>query len=127
VLRERDVVLRARVPLLRGLAPDFARGVDAATDLPPPLERFAPVLDDFARVVVDLRAPDLALDVDALERVPVDFRLAPPRDELEVELLPVADSSVAHLPESTRCAASATASAIKDPSFVALDITFVAA
>lgn len=123
-------MLRSRVPLLRGLAAaaDFAREPDPAADLLAPLERFAPVLDDFARLVVVLRAPDFARDVDDLERVPADLRPPAPRDELEAELLPPLDeSSVAHLPDSTRCAASATASAINEPSFVALDITFVAA
>jgi hypothetical protein len=36
-------------------------------------------------------------------------------------------SSIGHLPDMTRCAASATASAISAPSFVALDITDLAA
>ena len=127
MLRERDVVPRDRVPLLRGLAPDFTPEVEAA-DLLAPLERFALVPDAFARPVVDFPAPpDFARDAVDLERLPVDFRFPAPREELEAELLPVPDSSVAHLPDSTRCAASATASAISEPSLVALDITFVAA
>ena len=36
-------------------------------------------------------------------------------------------SSAAHLPDITRCAASATASAIIEPSLVALDMTLLAA
>jgi hypothetical protein len=39
----------------------------------------------------------------------------------------VAPSSPVHLPDNTRCAASATASAMIEPSLVALDIMFVAA
>ncbi len=39
----------------------------------------------------------------------------------------VADASTVHLPESRRCAASATASAISEPSFVALAATLLAA
>ena len=128
MLRERDVVPRDRVPVLRGLAPDFAREVEAVAALLAPLDRFALVPDDFARPVVDFRAPpDFARDAVDLERVPVDFRFPAPREELEAELLPLEDSSVAHLPDNTRCAASATASAISEPSFVALDITLVAA
>lgn len=128
MLRERVVVLRARVPLLRGLAPDFARALVPVADLLAPLDRLALVLDDFARLVVDLRAPAFARDVEALDRVPADFRLLALRDELEAELLPpLEDSPVAHLPDSTRCAASATASAISEPSLVALVMTLVAA
>ncbi|HEV2594221.1 MAG TPA: hypothetical protein VGU01_03375 [Sphingomicrobium sp.] len=41
--------------------------------------------------------------------------------------VPLEDSSLVHLPDITRCAASATASAISDPSLVALDITLFAA
>jgi hypothetical protein len=126
-------VLRDRVPLLRDLPPvpaaDFAREVGAVEDLLAPLERFAPVPDDFARVVPDLRAPapmDFLADADDLERVPADLR--PLREEVDAEPPPpLDDSSDAHLPDSTRCAASATASAISEPSLVALDITLVAA
>ena len=134
VPRVREDVLRDRVPVLRDfavpLAGDFARELAPVEDLAAALERFAPALDDFARLVVDLRALVLEVfprDADDLERVPADLR-PPARDELEAELLPpLDDSSDAHLPDSTRCAASATASAISEPSFVALDITLVAA
>jgi hypothetical protein len=63
----------------------------------------------------------------------VDFfaRVAPAADRLERAVLFLAPlvpaSSSGHLPVITRCAASATASAIKAPSLLALDITVVAA
>ena len=49
-----------------------------------------------------------------------------PRDADELELAPGL-SSADHLPDITRCAASATASAINVPSLVALAITLLAA
>lgn len=61
----------------------------------------------------------------AVERVaePVEAALA-----LLLPLLPVLpEPSIDHLPESTFCAASATASAIREPSLVALDMTDLAA
>jgi hypothetical protein len=67
-----------------------------------------------------LRAPLLAvlvLRVVEPERAPLDEE----RDELELSSSPV------HLPDSTRWAASATASAISEPSLVALDTMLVAA
>jgi hypothetical protein len=76
-----------------------------------------PAVEDFAREAV-LR-PLLAL------RVPL-LRDAPPDDEPPEP--PLLDpSSALHLPDITRCAASATASAISDPSLVALDIMLLAA
>ena len=54
----------------------------------------------------------------AVERFAVDFRA--------VDAAEVPPSSV-HLPDNTRCAASATASAISEPSLVALAATLVAA
>jgi hypothetical protein len=65
---------------------------------------------DFARVEL-LRAPD--------------ERFAPVRDEVVEPVL--ASMSIVHLPDITRCAASATASAINEPSFVALAIMLLAA
>jgi hypothetical protein len=135
VLRERVAVLRDRVPLPRDLAPapaaDFAGERVAVEVFAAPFDRFAPVLEDFARLVLDLRAPELvdfARDVEDLDRAPADLRPPAPREELEAEPLPpLDDSSDDHLPDSTRCAASATASAISEPSLVALDITLVAA
>jgi hypothetical protein len=67
-----------------------------------------------------LRAPLLAvlvLRVVEPERAPLDEE----RDELELSSSPV------HLPDSTRWAASATASAISEPSLVALDTMLLAA
>lgn len=109
---------------------DFAfrveRGFVCAGD-----ERDALVLAAFARVAVDLRAPLLARDV-AFRGVLVFFRvpllfLAPLRAERDAEPLELDLSSVVHLPDMTRCAASATASAIIEPSLVALDMTLLAA
>ncbi|MBA3730724.1 MAG: hypothetical protein H0W92_07990, partial [Sphingomonas sp.] len=110
VVRLRAAELERRfvavVVALRGLA------VFAALSLAPALEALLAVVlllrgAVVLRVVVALRAGvDLAL-------------LADDADEL-------ATSSV-HLPDNTRCAASATASAISDPSFETLLITLVVA
>jgi hypothetical protein len=73
--------------------------------------RFAAVL----RVPVDLRPP-------------VDLRAPVERGRLELaDPLEEALSSSVHLPDRTRCAASATASAISEPSFDALPTTALAA
>ena len=48
------------------------------------------------------------------------------RDEPEL-VLALAVPSIVHLPDMTRCAASATASAISEPSLVALAIILLAA
>ena len=92
---------------------------------------------DFVAVVrlaaVDFRAVDLraaglravvfrALDLRAVDLRAVDLR-APPVDE--AARAGVASSD--HLPDMTRCAASATASAINAPSLVALEATLLAA
>ena len=119
------------------------RLVAAPDDFAAPVERFAagffaadervdaapPVL---ARVEV-LR-PEAFVppeEVDELLRAPPERdALARPllRDPPEAEpVLALASPSIVHLPDMTRCAASATASAMMEPSFVALDITFVAA
>jgi hypothetical protein len=90
--------------------------------------RLAPPLEDFARAVVDRLAVErFAVERLAVDRLAVDLR-APLRDE------PVADvaravepSSLLHLPDITRFAASATASAISEPNLVALAIMLVAA
>jgi hypothetical protein len=87
-------------------------------------ERLAPLAEDFARVVlaflvVDLRPPDLverAPELAAADRPPL---LEPPPEE--------PPSSAPQRPERTRCAASATASAMIEPSRVALDTAAVAA
>jgi hypothetical protein len=79
---------------------------------------------------VDLRVLDLAvaaLVAGALRVAPVfrgAARLATGFDE---EVPVEAEPSSAHFPDRTRCAASATASAISDPSFEALLIICVAA
>ena len=75
---------------------------------------------DFARVdrlAVDLRAP-----VERLAAVLRAGLAAPPAlDEVD------ADPSMFHFPDITRCAASATASAMIEPSLVALDTLLLAA
>ena len=99
VLRDDD----ARVPVER-LDEDFAV---LARAVPPLLLRAPPVL---------LRVPLLRAEA---ERRPVE-----PEDE-ELELLPL--SSSVHLPDMTRCAASATASAISEPRRDALETIVLAA
>jgi hypothetical protein len=86
----------------------------------------APADDDFVELL-DLRAPDdFAFEPD--DRDPEVLREPLPRDEEEeLELPEVALPSTVHLPDITRCAASATASAISEPSLVALCITLLAA
>lgn len=108
-------------------------------------ERLAPLAEDFARFAPDFFAP---LERDELEpdflavplllerfaperelddlRAPLDLEPEPADEEVELPPLP-ADISVVHLPDITRCAASATASAISEPSFVALAMTLLAA
>jgi len=125
----RDVVLRERVlverfAVLRGdlaapvaalfVAERFAAGFRAVD------ERAAAPVEDFARVEdadrfdVDLRAPPLLL-------LRADEDADPP-------LLPVlAEPSKFHFPDITRCAASATASAMIEPSLVALETMLLAA
>lgn len=153
--RPRVVVPRLRVPLAlfvvpvderdpAGFAPplrDAPVPADAADELVP-VERlaFEPLLAD--RLLVEPVPAERALfeaverDVperDAVERDlvarapdvpdPVDFeRLVLPLPPLEAPLC----SSV-HLPDITRCAASATASAMIEPSRVALETTVLAA
>ena len=154
--RPRVLLLRDRVLVLRGLDAverddaDLRAPVDlrAVPDLAAPEERLAPELADFARVDVFfapaerdfVAAPLLArfaverelVDLRALlARVPLLRDDADPvlpllREDEEPELAPD-PSLVLHLPDITRCAASATASAMIDPSFVALDMTLLAA
>ena len=127
-------MLRERAPLLRDFADPvafFAAGLRAVE------ERLVPPLDDLARVEVDFLAGlRLAVERFAAERFAVVLRAPPDRfaaprlDPEELELPPevaLALPSIDHLPVMTRCAASATASAISEPSFVALAMTFVAA
>lgn len=106
----------AAPPVARFAVDRFAgafRAVDA---------RLAPALDDFARDAADRFAAGLR----AVERFAVDFRagFAAVLEELDdVD----AEPSIDHLPDITRCAASATASAMIAPSFVALDAIALAA
>ena len=80
------------------------------------------------RVPLDLRVPVAALRVPLALRVPVlrdeVARCAVERDE-EPEVPPL--SSSVHLPDITRCAASATASAISEPRRDALETIVLAA
>jgi hypothetical protein len=121
----REEVLRFRVLLRAGffgaaLVALFARVAGAL--------RVAPVrvdaeVDDFARDEVAF----LAVLRLAVERLAVDLRAPLLRDEDAAEVARLDPSSAVHLPDITRCAASATASAINVPSFVALAITLLAA
>ena len=121
--RFRERVLRAREDVLRGFAARLAAGLRAVAERPVPVDDFAPDVDAFFAV------PRFAVDRFAADRLAVDLR-APVRraddDELEAEPALALPSTV-HLPDMTRCAASATASAINDPSLVALAITLLAA
>jgi hypothetical protein len=137
VVRERDPVLLRRVLVLRG---DFAAAVERPTaalpaeDLRAADDRLDADPVDFARLEVDFFA---ALGRDAAERAPLDFDrddVLRPLVERRVLLdlapppVPTTDSTSAlHLPDMIRCAASATASAINDPSLVALEATLLAA
>jgi hypothetical protein len=128
VLRERDVLARFGF-----VAPELAVLVRELEDaLRVPVERDAPEPDDFARLELDFLAPPLArapLAFELPERAPLDLRAPLVRDEDdEPDFVPaLALPSTVHLPDITRCAASATASAISEPSLVALAITLFAA
>jgi hypothetical protein len=104
----------------------FAAGLRAAD------VRLAPAVADFAREPVERFAVErfaverFAVERLAVERFAVDLRAPPRADEPEL-VLALAPPSIDHLPDMTRCAASATASAISEPSFVALDATLLAA
>lgn len=131
----REDVLRERADVLRDFAAPldfFAAGLRAAE------ERLVPPLDDLARVEVDLAVLRLAVERFAVDRFAEGLRAPPdlfaallrlePDDDPELPPeLELAVPSIDHLPVMTRCAASATASAIREPSLVALAITFVAA
>jgi hypothetical protein len=117
-------------------APDDFALVDV--DLRPPVEpvlvlRPVPLVFRVVPLLPDLLDED-ARDAPELERLAVERApddLAPLlREEDFDDPLPELDeepSSPVHLPDITRCAASATASAMIEPSFVALDIMLVAA
>jgi len=75
---------------------------------------------------VEPRLEDLARE--ALARLVPVLRFAElARDPLVDAVRCDVESSSVHLPDITRCAASATASAISEPSLVALDIMLLAA
>jgi hypothetical protein len=124
VLRARDDVPRLRVLLRAGFfaAPVAALFARAAGALRAVLARVDRVAEDFARAEVAFFAV-LRLAVDRFALV---FRAPLPRDADALELAPEL-SSADHLPDITRCAASATASAINVPSLVALAMTLLAA
>jgi len=103
-------------------------------------DRLAATPEDFARVEVDffalLRFGVLRFAVErfAVERLAVERLAADLRALLRADVerdeppeLALALPSIVHLPDMTRCAASATASAINVPSFVALATTLLAA
>jgi hypothetical protein len=108
-------------PLARFAVERFAGDLRAVEELA------VPALADFARVDVERLAVALRAVVRfAAEREIVALRagllaLLEEPDELEAE------PSIDHLPDITRCAASATASAMIEPSLVALDAIALAA
>jgi hypothetical protein len=123
-VRERELV--PRLAALRGFAADVERFVVAR--LAAGLLRDAEALVDLARVLFfaaverDLLGLDFARD--AVLRLAVDFRAvlrAGPAAETTVS------TSAVNLPDITRCAASATASAMSEPNLVALLTTLLAA
>ena len=114
----------AAVPVDVFAAPPLARfAVERfAGDLRAVEARAVPPLDVFARVEVERFAVDLRAPVERLAAVlRAGFDALLELDEVD------ADPSMLHLPDITRCAASATASAMIEPSFVALDTTLLAA
>lgn len=109
-------------------------GLRAALDLPAADERLAPEVEDFVRVdLVDFFAVErLAVERLAVERFAAGLRAPPARDDIAADAVPplpaLLEASLAlHLPDMTRWAASATASAMIEPSLVALAMTLVAA
>jgi hypothetical protein len=148
--RERELPPFERELLLRGLAAPVERfaavlrvpvdlravpDLTAVPDLRAVDERLAPELDGFARdVVFFVPVERFAVERDVVDlRVPDDFRAPLDRVELPLDAddpelaLPVVAPSIDHLPDITRCAASATASAMIEPSLVALETTLLAA
>jgi hypothetical protein len=92
--------------------------------------RDVPLDDDFVRAAAGFFAvPRLAVEALPVERLAVDLRAPPLRTAPDADeaLLAPALPSIDHLPLITRCAASATASAISEPSLVALAIMLLAA
>ena len=113
LLRDREVV-RLRVVLRAGF---FAAALVAAFGR---AEALARVDVDFF-VVARLAVLRLAVERFAAGRLAAGLR------DAELPELALALPSIDHLPDITRCAASATASAINEPSLVALAIMLVAA
>jgi len=108
------------------VAPEATFDPDADGALRVPLDRLEPEDEDFlARIALDLRAPPGLALRELLDLPPVDLRAPPLRDD--EPLLALALPSTVHLPDMTRCAASATASAMSEPSLVALAMTLLAA
>jgi hypothetical protein len=97
--------------------------------------RVVPLAEDFARVevaffaVLRLAVERFAVERFAVERLAAGLRAPAARREPDADepLLAPALPSTVHLPVITRCAASATASAIREPSLVALAIMLLAA
>jgi hypothetical protein len=130
VPRARELVLRLAV--LRGFEAELRDAFAAAPLARFAVERFAvdlragdvrlaPALADFARVEIDRFA--LVLRFVGLRFV-ADLGFAAVLEEPDEA---DAEPSIDHLPDITRCAASATASAMIVPSFVALETTLLAA
>ena len=134
MLRER-VLLRGFAALLRGFAAPLRDPELAAAGLRAAVERLDELLVDFARVDDFARVAGFlavllrdVLDFFAVELD--DFRAPPlddPAEDAREDELPLDPLSPPHLPDITRCAASATASAMIVPSRVALDIIVFAA
>jgi hypothetical protein len=126
VPRERDVPVAVRDAVLRLAV--------LRLDLLPPVTPPSEPADDARLAPARVALPRLAvafLPAALLPRPPPDFAedaralplvLPRPPDEEPDEL-----SSLVHLPDSTRCAASATASAMMEPSLAALETMLVAA
>jgi hypothetical protein len=117
--------------VVRGFAPLLAAAAlrkELADDF-----RAEAAVEDFAREpLAALAAPPrlpverLAVERLAPPREPADLFAPPPPDDEEPELV-LALASTDQLPDMMRCAASATASAISEPSLVALATMLLAA
>ena len=123
-------VLRERVPPERdpvfaeALRAGFFAAVEPVEPALAALERF----DAVERDPADLAREVVERDAAGFARDPLDARPEELRDDPDDEVEePDESSSPPHLPLITRCAASATASAMMLPSLVALDIMLVAA
>ena len=124
------MLLRLRAGDLRAVD---LRAVDLRAAGLAAVERPVPPVEDFARDAVDFFAverfavPRFAVERAAVERLAVDLRPPVRADPEDVEpLFVLVLVSIDHLPVITRCAASATASAISEPSLVALAIMLLA-